>query len=61
MTCGSLTFDPNLFKELDISKASKVKIANGDYIVVKEKGTMSNEGSSSEKLIRDVLFVPYIS
>ena len=56
-----MTFDRDLFKELDTSIASKVKIGNGEYIAVKGKGTVAIESISGTKLIKDVLFVPNIS
>lgn len=56
-----MTFDHDLFKELDTSIVSKVKVDNRAYIAIKGKGTMAIESSSGTKLIRDVLFVPNIS
>ncbi|RDX89297.1 hypothetical protein CR513_28992, partial [Mucuna pruriens] len=56
-----MTFDSDLFKELDISIVSKVKIRNGEHIAVKGKDTVTIESISSTKLIKDVLFVPNIS
>ena len=56
-----MTFDRDLFKELDTSVVSKVKIGNGEYIVVKGKGIVVIESILGTKLIRDVLFVPNIS
>ncbi|XP_039128921.1 uncharacterized protein LOC120265069 [Dioscorea cayenensis subsp. rotundata] len=41
-----MTFDHDLFEELDTSVASKVKIGNGEYIAFKEKGTMAIESTS---------------
>jgi hypothetical protein len=52
-----MTNDENLFKQLDKSSVSKVKIDNGEYIPVKEKRTVAIEGNSGIKLISDVLFV----
>ena len=56
-----MTFDRDLFKELDTSVVSKVKIGNGEYIAIKGKGTIAFESISGTKLIRNVLFVPNIS
>ena len=56
-----MTFDHDLFKELDTSVVSKVKIGNGEYIAIKGKGTVSIESISGTKLIKDVFFVPNIS
>ncbi|KAF3685590.1 putative keratin, type I cytoskeletal 9-like [Capsicum annuum] len=50
-----MTFDRDLFKELDTSVISKVQVGNGDYISVEMKC------SSGTKLIKDVFFVPNIS
>jgi hypothetical protein len=55
-----MTNDENLFKQLDKSSVSKVRIGNGEYIPVKGKGTVAIEGNSGIKLISDVLFVPEI-
>jgi len=56
-----MSFDRELFKELDTCVASKVKIGNGEHIAVKGKGTVAIESMSGTKLIKDVLFVPNIS
>ena len=56
-----MTFDRDLFKELDTSAVSKVKIGNGEYIAIKGKGTVAIKSISGTKLIRDVLFIPNIS
>ena len=55
-----MTNDVNLFKHLDKSSVSKVRIGNGEYIPVKGKGIVAIEGNSGIKLISDVLFVPEI-
>ena len=39
----------DLFKELDTLVASKVKIGNGEYIVVKGKSTMAIESTLGTK------------
>ena len=56
-----MTFDQELFRELDTSVISKVRIGNGEYIAVKGKGTVAIESCSGTKLIKDVLFVPDIN
>ncbi|KAJ8898809.1 hypothetical protein K2173_007234 [Erythroxylum novogranatense] len=56
-----MTFDRDLFKELDTSIISKVKIGNGECIAVKGKGIFAVETSKGTKLIREVLFVPNIN
>ena len=58
---NQMTFDRDLFKELDKSVASQMNIGNGEYITVKGKGRIAIESTLGTKLIRDVLFVPNIS
>ncbi|GMI77149.1 hypothetical protein HRI_001384200 [Hibiscus trionum] len=41
-----MSFDRDLFKELDTSVTSKVKMGNGYYVVVKRKGTSAIESIS---------------
>ncbi|KAK9148785.1 hypothetical protein Scep_007542 [Stephania cephalantha] len=53
-----MTFDRDLFRELDTSVTSKVRIGNGEYLAVKGKGTVEIESILGTKLIKDVLFVP---
>ena len=55
-----MTGDEELFRELDRSQVSKVRIGNGAYIAVKGKGTIAIESCRGTKLISDVLFVPEI-
>ena len=52
-----MTHDQDLFKEIDRTTISKVKIGNGEYIPVKGKGTIAIESLTGLKLIYDVLFV----
>ena len=56
-----MTYDRELFKELDETTISKVRIGNGALIAVKGKGTVAIEGHSGLKLISDVLYVPEIN
>jgi len=56
-----MTYDHELFKELDETTISKVRIGNGALIAVKGKGTVAIEGHSGLKLISDVLYVPEIN
>ncbi|KAG8654210.1 hypothetical protein MANES_05G111650v8 [Manihot esculenta] len=56
-----MTFDRDLFKELDTTVTSKVKIGNKEYTVVNGKGTVAVESFSGTKLIQEVLFVHNIS
>lgn len=55
-----MTYDQEIFRELDTSEVSKVKIGNGELITVKGKGTVAIESCTGTKLITDVLFVPDI-
>ncbi|XP_060211697.1 uncharacterized protein LOC132639253 [Lycium barbarum] len=56
-----ITFDHDLFKELDTSVISKVQIGNGEYLPAEGKGTVAIKSSSGTKLIKDVFFVPNLS
>ena len=53
-----MTNNQDLFRELDRTIISKVRIGNGEYIPVKGKGTVAIESQTGLKLIYDVLFVP---
>ena len=55
-----MTYDQGLFRELDKTTVSKVRIGNGEYISVRGKGNVAIESLSCLKLIPDVLFVPNI-
>ncbi|KAA8546877.1 hypothetical protein F0562_003306 [Nyssa sinensis] len=50
-----------MFRDLDETYSSKVKIGNSEYVKVKGRGTTAVKTTSSIKLIPDVLFVPDIS
>lgn len=56
-----MTYDQELFKELDKTAISKVRIGNGAYLAVKGKGTVAIEGHRGLKLISNVLYVPEIN
>ncbi|KAI4297628.1 hypothetical protein L6164_037512 [Bauhinia variegata] len=56
-----MTYDRELFKELDKTTISKVRIGNGALIDVKGKGTIAIEGQIGLKLISDVLYVHEIN
>ena len=51
----------SLFKDLDKSYLSKVKIGNGDYIKVEGKGAIEVETMSGIKILKNVLYVPKIN
>lgn len=55
-----MTNDKRLFRELDGSAISRVRIGDGSYLTVKGKGTVSIESFAGTKLISDVLYVPEI-
>jgi hypothetical protein len=55
-----MTNNQELFKELDRTAISQVKIGNGDYIDVKGKGIVVLNSLSGLKYISDVLYVPDI-
>ncbi|XP_015166688.1 uncharacterized protein [Solanum tuberosum] len=53
-----MTHHDEIFRYLDRSAISKVRIDNGDYLLAKGKGTVAFESYSGTKLISDVLYVP---
>ncbi|XP_017416388.1 uncharacterized protein LOC108327168 [Vigna angularis] len=55
-----MTYNKELFKDLDATYNTNVRIGNGAKIVVKDKGTIVIEGCTGLKLIIDVLYVPEI-
>ncbi|XP_060200506.1 uncharacterized protein LOC132628757 [Lycium barbarum] len=55
-----MTYDKSLFKELKSTEISKVRIGNGDQILVEGKGTVVIKTSSGNKTILDVLYVQNI-
>ncbi|XP_052875075.1 uncharacterized protein LOC128280758 [Gossypium arboreum] len=52
--------DVSLFKELDRSFSSRIRIGNGNLIEARGKGDVLISSSSGNKLISDVLYVPDI-
>jgi len=52
-----MSFDESLFKEVNKSEVSRVKVGNEQYIEVKGKGTVAIKSSACIKLISDVLLV----
>ena len=56
-----ITHDPKLFRKLDKTINSKVRIGNGAHLEVKSKGTVAIKGLTSLKLISNVLYVPEIN
>ncbi|KAL8128314.1 hypothetical protein AgCh_015053 [Apium graveolens] len=55
-----MTYDQDLFRDLDTNYTTKVRIGNGVKIAVKGKGTVAIKGCSGLRLISDVLYVPEI-
>ncbi|KAI4347812.1 hypothetical protein L6164_008593 [Bauhinia variegata] len=55
-----MAHDLTLFRRLDGSHTSKVKIGNKDFIEVKGKGSVAINTDSGIKLIHDVLYVSEI-
>ncbi|PHT75806.1 hypothetical protein T459_19328 [Capsicum annuum] len=55
-----MTYNKSLFKELKPIEISKVRIKNGDQILVEGKGTVVIKTSLGNKAISDVLYVPDI-
>jgi len=56
-----ITHDREIFKELNKSNISKVRIGNGEQLVVKGTGTISIKTHSGIKLIFDALYVSEIT
>jgi len=56
-----MTYDKELFKELDKIITSKFIIGNGKCIVFKGKGIVAIECCSGTKIITNVLYVPEIN
>ena len=52
-----MTYDQELFRELDTTVISKFRIGNGAYLEVKGKGTVVIGGLIGLKLISKVLYV----
>ena len=50
-----MTYDQDLFREIDRTTISKVRIGNGEYIPVKGKGTIAIESLTGLKLIFYIL------
>nr|KYP43525.1 Retrovirus-related Pol polyprotein from transposon TNT 1-94 [Cajanus cajan] len=55
-----MTNDREIFKELNPTNITKVRIGNGDNILVKGKGTVAITSCSGTTFIPDVLLVPEI-
>ena len=56
-----MTYDQELFKDLDATYNTNVRIGNGEKIAMKGKRTIVIEGCTGLKLIPDVLYVPEIN
>lgn len=53
-----MTGDENIFKEIDRSVKSQVKLGNGELVEVEGKGTIAVNTKKGTRFIRDVLLVP---
>ena len=56
-----MTYDKNLFKELEPVNITKVRIRNGKQIATEGKGIIAITTCSSTKTISDVLYIAKIS
>nr|KYP75091.1 hypothetical protein KK1_007789 [Cajanus cajan] len=56
-----MTYDRELFKELNKTDISKVQMGNGAHLAVKGKRTLAIKSHLGFKLISDVLYVPDIN
>jgi len=56
-----MTADLSLFKDLDKSYLSRVRIGNGDYVKVEGKWAIEVETLSDTKTLKNVLYVPKIN
>jgi hypothetical protein len=56
-----MTVDLSLFKDLDKSYMSKVRIGNEDYMKVEGKCAVEVETMSSTKSLKNVFYVPKIN
>ena len=56
-----MTNEKKLFRDLRPTDITKVKIGNGDYISVKERGTITITSTAGTKTISDVLYIPEIN
>nr|KYP40110.1 hypothetical protein KK1_038565 [Cajanus cajan] len=56
-----MTYDRELFKELNKTNISKVRTGNGAHLIVKGKGKVVIKSHSGLKLISNVLYVPDIN
>ncbi|XP_020263298.1 uncharacterized protein LOC109839281 [Asparagus officinalis] len=55
-----MTSDKKLFRNLDKSIKSRVRIRNGEYLAVEGRGTMAMKSCPGIKLIFDVMYIPEI-
>ena len=56
-----MTYDKEMFKQLDNTEVKWVRIGNGEHIPVKGKGTVAITSYSGTKTLTDVLYVPEIN
>lgn len=53
-----MTGDENIFRCIDTSVKSRVRLGNGEFVDTKEKGTIAVQTNNGTKYISDVLLVP---
>ena len=53
--------DAAMFKDLDETYKSRIKVGNGEFLEVKGRGSVNFQTNSGIKIIPDVLFIPEIS
>jgi len=56
-----MTTDISLFRDLDKSYLSEVRIGNGDFVKVEGKREIEVETLSGTKILKNVLYVPKIN
>ena len=55
-----MTSDEKLFRNLDKSIKSRVRIGNGEHLVIEGQGTVAIKSCAGIKLVFDVMYVPEI-
>ena len=55
-----MTSDEKMFRNLDKSIKSRVRIGNGEHLAVQGRGTVPIKSCAGIKLVFDVMYVPEI-
>jgi len=58
---NNMTTNLSLFRDLDKSYLSEVRIGNGDFVKVEGKRAIEVETLSGTKILKNVLYVPKIN